>query len=251
MPTTPQSPQPLLDAEAVSRALFALLISARLILIINQYTDIDQTLADLYFDVGIGDFPWRKSWFASSFMHVWVKFAIVGGGVILLCFTLLDMMHPIEKVTPLLRLQLRSVVLTMVLAPLAVAVLKQGSNIHCPWSLMRYGGTEPLLRLLDWVPTHWEAGRCFPAGQASTGTWLAALAAFWLPNKPRRAFGVFLAGMTAGLALGWVQQMRGAHFLTHTLATLWLTSAVLLLVLVVLPRLRRISGHSLQRRIAL
>jgi len=30
--------------------------------------------------------------------------------------------------------------------------------------------------------------------------------------------------------MGWVQQMRGAHFLSHTLWSLWVSWAVVLLV---------------------
>jgi membrane-associated PAP2 superfamily phosphatase len=56
--------------------------------------------------------------------------------------------------------------------------------------------------------------------------WFSALAVLWLPNNPRRAAWVFLAGIGAGFTLGWVQQMRGQHFLTHTLWTAWLSSAL-------------------------
>ena len=251
MQKNPPLAEYLLTPKALSRALLVLLISASLILIINQYTDIDLTLADLYFDAQHHGFPWRNNWFATRFMHGWVKYAIIIFGVLLLALTLVDALRPLLRLTPLRRLQLRCVVVTMVLAPIAVTLLKQGSNVHCPWSLTRYGGSEPLLRLLDWVPPQWSAGRCFPAGQTSTGTWLAAFAVFWLPHAPRRAFQVFVAGMAIGLALGWVQQMRGAHFLTHTLATLWVSSVVLLAALIVMPRLRRRTGNNLQRRVTL
>ena len=239
-------PERLLSAEAVNRACLFLLASASLILVINQYTDIDQWLADIYFNAASGDFPWRNTWFAEGFMHGWVKNAIIAFGLALLAMAGVDLVHPLARLRPLRRLQLRAVVLTMLLAPLAVSLLKHGSSLHCPWDLARYGGSEPLLRLLDWVPPNWDAGRCFPAGQTSTGSWLAALAVFCLPNSPRRALQVFLAGLSAGFALGWVQQMRGAHFLTHTLATLWVTGAVMLAVLVLVPRLRRVAGWSLR-----
>jgi len=160
----------LLTPEVLSRALCALLASASLILVINQYTDIDLMLADLYFDAQHHDFPWRDSWFATRLMHGWVKYAIIGFGMLLLGLTLVDALRPLRRLPPLRRLQLHCVVATMVLAPITVALLKQGSNVHCPWSLARYGGSETLLRLLDWVPSHWDAGRCFPAGQTSTGT---------------------------------------------------------------------------------
>ena len=243
------APERLLSQAASNRAWLVLLFSASLILVINQYTDIDQNLADWYFSAASGEFAWRNSWFAAVFMHVWVKDAIILFGMALLAVVGIDLVQPMARLTPLRRLQLRSVVLTMLLAPLAVSLLKHNSNVHCPWALARYGGTEPLLRLLDWVPPHWDAGRCFPAGQTSTGSWLAALAVFWLPkssNSPRRAVQVFFAGMAVGFVLGWVQQMRGAHFLTHTLATLWLTGAVMLAVLLVLPRLPKMAGWSLR-----
>ena len=248
--TTTLSPERLISSEAVGRALVTLLITASLILVINQYTDIDEILADIYFDAGVHDFTWRNSWFAAVFMHVWVKNLIIVAGVAVFGITLLDLVHPMSEITPLRRTQLRVFVLTMLLAPLTVAVLKHYSSVHCPWDIDRYGGSAPLLRLFDRTPPHWNAGRCFPAGQASTGMWLVALAVFWLPHQPRRAFHVFLGGLGAGLALGWVQQMRGAHFLTHTLATAWVCSAIFLVVLVVAARWPRPAYGGAHWRIA-
>ena len=62
------------------------------------------------------------------------------------------------------------------------------------------------------------------------------LAVLWLPNNPRRAALVFLAGIGAGFTLGWVQQMRGQHFLTHTLWTAWLSSAVIVALIAAFSR---------------
>ena len=238
-------PDQLMTPEWLSRALCALLLMASLVLVIGQYTDLDLMLTDLYFDAGQKVFPWRRSWFATDFMHGTVKNVIYWIGFAILGVALLDLARPVRRMTALLRMQLRIVVLTLLIAPLTVSALKQTSNMHCPWSIDIYGGSEPLLRVLDWVPQGWHAGHCFPAGHASTGMWLAALAVFWLPHKPRRALIVFLGGIGAGLILGWVQQMRGAHFLTHTLATAWITSAVLLALIVVVPRLRLLAHGSL------
>jgi len=66
--------------------------------------------------------------------------------------------------------------------------------------------------------------------------WLAALAVLWLPHSPRKALLAYAGGASVGLLLGWVQQMRGQHFLTHTLWTAWLTSAVLVALLAVFAR---------------
>src|SRR5690606_5169625 len=96
-----------------------------------------------------------------------------------------------------------------------------------------YGGDAPFLRLLDSVPTGFDIGHCFPAGHATVGLWLAALCVFWLPHKPRAALTAFCAGLGVGLLLGWVQQMRGAHFLFHTLWSAWLTCLIIWTMLMV------------------
>ena len=87
------------------------------------------------------------------------------------------------------------------------------------------------LRLFDAVPSAMQSGHCFPAGHATVALWLAALCVFWLPHKPKTAFAVFLSGLSVGFALGWVQQMRGAHFLFHTLWATWFAALVVVVML--------------------
>lgn len=97
--------------------------------------------------------------------------------------------------------------------------VKRLSDTSCPWDLLPFGGTVPYvshwaLDVLDGGPGH-----CFPAGHASAafgfvGAWFvlrrtrSALARWWLP-----------AALATGLVLGVAQQMRGAHFMSHTLWT--------------------------------
>jgi membrane-associated PAP2 superfamily phosphatase len=60
--------------------------------------------------------------------------------------------------------------------------------------------------------------------------WLAAFAVFWLPEQPAKAMRVFLTGLGVGIFMGLVQQVRGAHFLTHTLWSVWIAIAILLII---------------------
>ena len=71
---------------------------------------------------------------------------------------------------------------------------------------------------------------------SSPRTPLSALAAFWLPHAPARARNVFLFALLAGFTLGWVQQMRGQHFLSHTLWTAWLSSALIVALFALFAR---------------
>jgi membrane-associated PAP2 superfamily phosphatase len=215
----------------LSQAWLWLAASASLILLLGQYTDIDLALADLFYDSARGVFPWDTTWFATKFMHGWVKNALRWIGFAFIALALIDLLLPEMVRSPLRSAQLRIVAAMSIVEPLVVKSLKDWSAMHCPWGVDRYGGSTPFLRLLDTVPAGWDAGHCFPAGHASTAMWLCSLAVFWLPHAPRKALGVFLAGSGAGLFLGWVQQMRGQHFMTHTLWTTWIATALFVALL--------------------
>lgn len=232
MPATPHHSR----TDPLRAALLALAASAAAIVALNQFTDIDLYLADLYFDPLRRLFPWDKTWFGRNLMHGYVKNVIVWFGFLLIAAALVDLLRPLHRLSPLGRTRLQLLALAAVLEPALVGSLKRRSALHCPWAIDLYGGKYPLLRLLDVVPDGWNYGRCFPAGHASTAMWLSAFAVLWLPHAPKKALAAFTAGILAGCVLGWVQQMRGQHFLTHTLGTAWLASALLLALIVVFRR---------------
>ncbi len=223
----------LFSFKSIKVALFALFVSAIVLVVIAQFTNLDVKIEDYYYDAQLHQFIWKNSWFAKQFMHVYVKDLMVMLGFLLIAVTLFDLARPIKTMRNWMRIRLRFVALAAILIPSIISTAKQLSVVHCPWDVQRYGGTAPYLKLFDLMPSHLEAGHCFPAGHASTGLWLAAFCVFWLPHHPRKALTVFLAGLGVGFALGWVQQMRGAHFLSHTLWSMWITSAIILLMLCV------------------
>ncbi|MBX9936787.1 phosphatase PAP2 family protein [Giesbergeria anulus] len=103
-----------------------------------------------------------------------------------------------------------------------INVLKYGSTSSCPWDLQEFGGVARYV-------SHWAlgvldggSGRCFPAGHASAG--FAFVGGFFAlrHSQPLAARWWLLAAISAGLALGLAQQVRGAHFMSHTLWTGWL-----------------------------
>lgn len=213
------------------RAWLALAAAAMLMVIIGQFSNLDLIIEDYYFDAALGTFPWDKSWFADRLMHGYVKNVIIRVGYLILLIVALDSLRPWRKISLFVRARLRFVALASVLVPTTIRTIKQFSMLHCPQGIDRYGGNAPFLRLLDQVPEALKAGHCFPAGHATVGLWLAAFCVFWLPHKPRTAALVFFSGLSVGFILGWVQQMRGMHFLFHTLWAAWLASLVILLML--------------------
>ena len=113
-------------------------------------------------------------------------------------------------------------VLSALVALGVVGVLKSLSTTSCPWDLAEFGGVAR-------YASHWAlgvvdggGGRCFPAGHASAG--FAFLGGYFaLRRRQPRAARWCLAGvLAAGFILGGAQQVRGAHFMSHTLWTGWL-----------------------------
>ncbi|WP_342120672.1 phosphatase PAP2 family protein [Pseudoduganella sp. OTU4001] len=207
------------------RGVLALAASAALILWLGQSTDVDLRLADMLFDRSRGVFPLQHAWFAEQFNHVILKAVLIclaSGAVVL---ALWDVWRPM----PERRLGLRVLAMTAVSEPVVISLLKRASSSHCPWELERYGGSAPYIRLLEWMPYGIEPGHCLPGGHASSALWLVALAAFWWPHQPRKALVIGASMLLFGLGVGWVQQMRGAHFLTHTLWSAWIACAIAML----------------------
>ncbi|EUJ11625.1 PAP2 (acid phosphatase) superfamily protein [Methylophilaceae bacterium 11] len=220
------------------KALWGLLLLGVLVLITMRFDAIDIAFADYYFDAQQQIFPWKNTWFAKTLMHGYVK-TILQVAAALVCLAVLsDGVKPWLN-APLLRVRLRFIALSAVLISSITTLFKQTSVLHCPWDIDRYGGAYQHLSFFDATPLHYLAGHCFPAGHATTGLWLAACCVFWLPHQPKVAWRVGLAGLSVGIALGWVQQMRGAHFLSHTLMTVWIACFILFCQFMFTPSLNK------------
>lgn len=208
----------------------ALAVTAAVLLALASWTDLDLILADYAFDRARNAFPWRDAWFAAVFMHVWIKRALVAVGAAVVVVTAGDALYRLTGITPWARTRLRIVALCAVAIPLAIGTVRNHAQSHCPWNIDRYGGPAPYVKLLDAALPGAPPGHCFPAAHATSALWLAAFAVFWVPHRMRTAGLVFALGIGAGLVLAWVQQLRGAHFLSHTLWSLWAAAAVMLVV---------------------
>jgi membrane-associated PAP2 superfamily phosphatase len=212
------------------RCLIGLFAWALILIFFGRYTNVDLQLSDWMYDEKLHAFPWRDSWFATVFMHKWMKYLLILLGLLAAAALLAKRRIPALALSSGRQRRLMVVVLSFLTIPSVVSLLKSRSIHHCPWDLQRYGGFAPYLRIFDALPEGIKAGHCFPAGHASSAWWLAAFSVFWLPHKPRRALLVFIMGLLPGLLLGWVQQMRGAHLLTHTLWSAWIASLLILVL---------------------
>jgi membrane-associated PAP2 superfamily phosphatase len=125
----------------------------------------------------------------------------------------------------------RALYLFLALAVVAVACtqLRAVTSMATPRQLTMYGASPgvPHLLLFDAKPPGYPSA-AFPAGHASGGFALLALAFAWESPRARRRGA--LLGLVFGGAMGLYQIARGEHFLSHTLATAalaWLLAALL------------------------
>ena len=111
--------------------------------------------------------------------------------------------------------------LTTLVALLVVSTIKIYSRSSCPWDLQQFGGVATYVSHWSWGVRDGGTGGCFPAGHASAG--FAFIGGFFVFRHvlPRTAWRWFAGAMMVGALFGLAQQIRGAHYMSHTLWTAW------------------------------
>ncbi len=162
-------------------------------------------------------FPLRGNWFLVQVMHE--------GAKALSWLTVLALFAGIRWPAGILRrLALRERVqlaFTVLASVFVVSLVKYASHTSCPWDLRSFGGIAGYASHWSWGMRDGGPGGCFPAGHASAafayaGAWFA-----FRRTSPAMARGWLIGALAAGLLLGLGQQLRGAHYMSHTLWTAW------------------------------
>lgn len=104
----------------------------------------------------------------------------------------------------------------VVLSTSVIGVIKSQSNYACPWDMINSTSTS-----YTWN-AHQMHGHCFPGGHASSGFALLVGYFIYRVAEPKRALFYLISSLMLGFTMGWTQMMRGAHFFSHNLWTLWL-----------------------------
>ena len=187
-------------------------------------------------------FPWREHWFLVHVVHEGAR-TLSWLLLIALAIAIRWPLGFLRRLPVRERVQLALGVLAGVLL---VSLVKQASATSCPWDLKAFGGMAQYVSHWSWGLRDGGPGGCFPAGHASAGF---AFVSGWFALRRRlpRLAGRWLAcALVAGLVLGLGQQLRGAHYMSHTLWTAWLCwmAGLLLDLLVHRPWGRRADAAS-------
>jgi membrane-associated PAP2 superfamily phosphatase len=194
-----------------------LLLAALALWLVFDYTDADMNISRLFFDYSTQSWPYYNAFFTSKVGYLWIKLAIWVYGLALLAGYALSFGKPaLAKYRKLLLF----LVLAMITVPSEIAVLKDTLHKSRPSQVFEFGGTMPHVKLGEFLPDQPTANN-WPGGHASAGATLLSLyfAGYHLSPRWKRA-GVLL-GVGVSQFMGFVQVMRGQHFFSHNLWTLW------------------------------
>jgi membrane-associated PAP2 superfamily phosphatase len=136
------------------------------------------------------------------------------------------------------------VALSMIVATASVGALKSITNVDCPWDVQGFGGTRPHLGIFAARPDYLPRAKCFPGAHSSSGFAVMAFYFALRDRRPRAARIALAAGLLTGSLFAFGQQARGAHFLSHDLASAGIVWGILLALYVVVLRGRRLERPS-------
>ena len=163
-------------------------------------------------------FPLRSSHFLVTYMHEAMRML----GWVLVVALSLGVWFPqgfLRRLPMAHRVQL---VASILVSLAVVAIIKHSSTTSCPWDLQLFGGVADYVSHWRWGVHDGGSGRCFPAGHAAAGfSFVGGYFALYR-HTPRAARWWLACAVLVGVALGIGQQMRGAHYMSHTLWTAWL-----------------------------
>jgi len=178
---------------------------------------LDLRIADeFFFDRAANDWIGAHTWWAVDLIHT-------GGGWFVRLIGLAALITLVSGYwLPRLRCWRRDatyLTLALILVPSVVAALQLVTNVDCPRDLDRYGGDRPYVALLADRPDELPRSACFPGSHASSGFALMAFYFLLLGHRPRMTRGFLAGAILIGTIFSLGQQSRGAHFLSHDLAS--------------------------------
>lgn len=218
------------------------IILALLLVLLYPRTDLDALLINAFYNTHTLVFPLKNDWFLENIMHQGLKCLMVAISLMMLGLWTLglrtwfsgDLTNKFTWVQTYHQ-PFIWIFVAMVVSTTTISILKHLSEHACPWDLVLYGGTQPLIPLFGSLPTGANPGHCFPGGHASGGFALMAFYFSFRDCLPKLAKIGLILGLVFGFAMGWAQMMRGAHFMSHNLWTAWVVWMILLTQYLIWP----------------
>lgn len=190
---------------------------------IHELTNADFIIQDHFYDAATGrwwidaDAPGLRWAF-----YLFPKWLTISSIIVLGAWLVVDRIRGLHD-TPAGRSRWL-VLVSLIAIPAAAGLCKKLSGVWCPSELAMYGGEHTFRLLFADRPPGVEIGHNFPGGHASAG--FAFLCLCFLPGTSRQRLTRFLFAMALGWSMGTYQMLKGAHFFSHTLTTMFLAGLI-------------------------
>ena len=171
-------------------------------------------------------FALRDHWLWSTVLHTGARRV----AWVLQLLLLIAIWWPFGVLRRIGRSERAGIFLSAMLILLVISSFKSFNTNSCPWDLAEFGGHARYVSHWNWGIDDGGAGRCFPAGHASAAFCFLPGYVWLRKGAPRQARVWLIATLVAAMTIGLAQQIRGAHYFSHTLWTGWISWVVASLV---------------------
>lgn len=192
------------------------LLTLSLLFLLVYSSGLDQSVAAALYQLQGNHWLLKDHWFTETLLHQGVRQLNQVVVLLVLCYWLTQTFR--GKHSAKIR-ALGVLLLSLLLCFASIALLKRMIPMECPWDLQAFGGTQPFIGLFSTRPPTMTPNQCFPAGHASIGYGWLGIYFFLRVMSPKQAATGLYCSICLGLLLGFGQQLRGAHFLSHDVAT--------------------------------
>ena len=222
------------------------------LILVVQYSGLDDLLATQLYQL-TDQWQMRYQWFFRNIMHLGGRYLMVSIGLTSLILILLNNTTrsnllsklKLNNLLPNERVYFIGIFFSILICTLLIGALKKINPLTCPYKLLSYGGSMQQYYLLDFFSSSLPSGKCFPSGHSGSGFSLFAL--YFCTNLVKREFStkLLLPGLVLGTVFGITQQIRGAHFLSHDIASIVICWTVCLLLphFFQIYKLKKVAKH--------
>jgi membrane-associated PAP2 superfamily phosphatase len=205
---------PISKSQLIEMILWSIVVT--FLMILFHQTVLDSQLASYFFSPS-GLWVYRDNYILEKILHK--------GGVLLVIGVLVFLIAWIVKVykkehDKKLRDYLSFIVASSIITIFIVFLLKRSTTLPCPWDSVEFGGHLSIPPLWYLFSGTLPSAHCFPGGHSSGAyAFLSVYFGYTFIYGKRKIYAL-LPGLGAGIVFGMVQQIRGAHFMSHDFATI-------------------------------
>lgn len=197
-----------------------------------QHTQFEFSLEGNFFSLKSG-WIFRDNFLLEKVFHKGgVKFIILCLLFLIISYFVTIKNQEKKKINRYLLFNIMAILMTLIF----VNLLKKLSTSPCPWYVQQFGGnfnTPSILEIFSPALPHFN---CFPAGHSSGGfAFISLYFGYNFVYEKRRPV-LLIPGIILGTTFGITQQLRGAHFISHDIATICISLLSSLITLFILKK---------------